>query len=61
MTLFNAHLTFEDNDERYKVTVYGRNLSDEDVRSGSVRTGSNPIIQYYQSPREFGAEFIYTF
>jgi iron complex outermembrane receptor protein len=61
VTLFNAHLTFEDNDERYKVTVYGRNLSDEDVRSGSVRTGSNPIIQYYQSPREFGAEFTYHF
>jgi hypothetical protein len=25
--------------------------------SGAIRTGVNPLIQYYQAPREFGLEF----
>ncbi len=61
VTLINAHLTFEDNDERYKLTFYGRNLSDEEVMSGAIQAGGNPIIQFYQSPRELGVEFTYSF
>ena len=61
VTLYNANISLVDIDERYKVTVYGRNLGDEEVISGAVKTGANPIIQYYQAPREFGAEFIVNF
>lgn len=61
VTIFNAHISFTDSDERYKVTVYGRNLSDEEVISGAVVTGANPITRFYQPPREGGIELIYNF
>jgi iron complex outermembrane receptor protein len=61
VTLFNAHVSFTDCNERYKITVYGKNLTDEEVMSGAVATGANPITQFYQPPREAGIEGIYFF
>ncbi len=59
--LFNAHVSYSDVDDVYRVTLYGRNLTDKEVMSGAVATGTNPITQFYQPPREWGAEFIYNF
>lgn len=56
VALVNAHVAFQDGAERYNVRVYGRNLTDKEVMSGAIRTGVNPLIQYYQPPREFGVE-----
>lgn len=61
VTLINGNIKFTDSDERYTVTVFGRNLSDEEVISGAVKTGANPITQFYQPPREFGVELTYAF
>ena len=61
VTIMNTHISFYDTDERYKVTLYGRNLTDEEVISGAVATGTNPITRYYQPPREAGVEFIFNF
>lgn len=61
VTLWNANISFQDQDETYKISVYGRNLSDEEVMSGAIRTGTNPLIQFYQPPREIGIEAEYNF
>ncbi|MFV0275853.1 MAG: TonB-dependent receptor, partial [Parahaliea sp.] len=61
VALVNAHVSFSDSDEHYKLTVYGKNLTDEEVISGAVSTGTNPVTQFYQPPREVGVEFIYNF
>ncbi|WP_158084580.1 TonB-dependent receptor [Henriciella pelagia] len=54
--LVNGHIALASLDERWEVKVYGRNLTDEEVISGSARAGTAPIIQYYQPPRELGVE-----
>lgn len=61
VALVNGHVAFSDPDERYKITLYGKNLTDEEVISGAVVTGTNPITQFYQPPREMGVEFIFNF
>ena len=61
VTLFNAHITFTDSNERYGISLFGRNLTDEEVMSGAVATGANPITQFYQPPREVGVELTYNF
>ncbi|TXS89501.1 TonB-dependent receptor plug domain-containing protein [Parahaliea maris] len=61
VALVNANVSFQDSDERYQLTVYGKNLTDEEVISGAVATGANPITQFYQPPRELGVEFILNF
>lgn len=60
-TLFNANVSFVDSDDRYKVSLYGRNLTDKEVISGAVQTGTNPAILFYQPPREVGVELTYNF
>ncbi|WP_116367310.1 TonB-dependent receptor [Parahaliea mediterranea] len=61
VALVNANISYTDTDERYKLTVYGKNLTDEEVISGAVVTGANPITQFYQPPRELGVELIINF
>jgi iron complex outermembrane recepter protein len=56
VALVNAHIAFQDAAERYTLRLYGRNLTDREVLSGAIRTGVNPLIQFYQPPREFGLE-----
>lgn len=57
VALVNAHVSFRTHNDRLVVRAYGRNLTDEEVMSGAIRTGVNPLIQFYQPPRELGVEF----
>ena len=61
VTLVNAHISFMDDDDRYQITAFVTNLTDEEVISGAVATGANPITQFYQPPRQYGVEFVYFF
>lgn len=54
--LVNAHIALAGEEDRWQLLLYGRNLTDEEVISGSARSGVAPIIQYYQPPRELGIE-----
>lgn len=56
VALINGFIRYVDADQRFDVRVYGRNLTDKEVMSGAIRTGVNPLIQFYQPPREFGLE-----
>jgi len=59
--LVNGHVALAGQDDRWQLMAYGRNLTDQDVISGSSRAGTSPIIQYYQPPREFGLELTFQF
>ena len=59
--LLNGNLTIAGQDDGWQLVVYGRNLTDEDVISGSSQAGAAPIIQFYQPPREFGVEVSFKF
>ena len=61
VVLVNGHIALAGDGDRWQVLVYGRNLTGEEVISGSARAGTAPIIQYYQPPREFGAEVSFRF
>lgn len=55
--LVNASVGVVGADDRWSLTVYGRNLTNQTVMSGAVAPGGGgPIQQFYQAPREFGAE-----
>mgnify|MGYP003700691933 CR=1 FL=1 len=56
VALVNAFVRYVDGEDRFDVRLYGRNLTDKEVISGAIRTGVNPLIQFYQPPREFGVE-----
>ena len=56
-TLVDASLTYRDLDERYFVTLYGRNLTDERYRTGSLSVGTLWVMSTYGPPRWFGVEF----
>lgn len=56
VVLVNGHIAVAGDDNRWQVLVYGKNLTDEEVISGSARAGVAPVIQYYQPPRELGVE-----
>jgi iron complex outermembrane receptor protein len=59
--LVNGNISLTAPEERWQIVVYGRNLTDQDVISGAARSGTSPIIQYYQPPREFGVELALKF
>lgn len=59
VTLFNGYVEYAPASERYRISVYGRNLSDETVKSGTVAV-LFPLT-YYQPPREFGVEAQWNF
>ncbi len=61
VALVNGHVAFTDTEERYEIMLYGRNLTDKEVLSGAIRTGTNPLIQYYQPPREMGLQLTVNF
>lgn len=54
--LVNGHIALASVSDSWEVRLYGRNLTDEDVISGSAKAGTAPIIQFYQPPRELGVE-----
>lgn len=60
-SIFNARFSY-DSDEDWKVSVWGRNLTDEEVVQSSLRVdGLFGTIQFYAPPRTYGAtmEFEY--
>lgn len=61
VVLLNASIAVAGEDERWKITLYGTNLSDQDVISGATNAGATPISQFYQAPREFGVDFSFKF
>lgn len=56
VVLLNGHISIEPSNERWSVSLYGRNLTNQKVMSGAVSAGATPIQQYYQAPREFGVD-----
>lgn len=61
VVLLNASIAVAGQDDRWKVTLYGSNLTDQDVISGATNAGATPITQFYQPPREFGVDFAIKF
>jgi iron complex outermembrane receptor protein len=61
VVLLNASIGLAADNDRWSVTLYGKNLTDQDVISGAISTGATPIQQYYQPPREFGIDLGFKF
>lgn len=61
VALFNANVAYSDHADRFSVMLWGRNLTDKTVLSGAIRTGVNPLIQFYQPPRAVGATMTVNF
>lgn len=57
VVLMNASIAFAGQDEQWKITAYGTNLTNKKVISGATNAGNTPISQFYQAPREFGVDF----
>ncbi len=63
--LLNASLTFEDAEENWRFSVWGKNLTDKEAligkfQSASALTGA-PAGSYYIPPRTYGVSVSYTF
>ena len=61
VVLLNASIAVAGQDDRWKVTLYGTNLTDQEVISGATNAGATPISQFYQPPREFGVDLSFKF
>lgn len=59
--LVNASIAVAGLDDRWKVTLYGSNLTNQEVISGAISAGATPIQQFYQPPREFGVDVAFKF
>jgi iron complex outermembrane receptor protein len=53
-TLVNASATWRDPDDRYFVTLYGNNITDENKRVGANSVAFLWNFTYYGPPREYG-------
>ena len=51
----NAFIAYAPDSERFRVSAYCRNLTDEDIRVGALNVVF--IQTYFHKPREFGVEF----
>jgi iron complex outermembrane recepter protein len=56
VVIFNASVSLASVNDRWSITLYGRNLTDETVLSGATQAGAVPIVQFYQPPKEFGID-----
>lgn len=61
VVLLNASIAVAGAEEAWKVTLYGTNLTDQEVISGAINAGATPISQFYQAPREFGVDLSFKF
>lgn len=61
VVLLNASIAVAGEDDKWKVTLYGTNLTDQEVISGATNAGATPISQFYQAPREFGVDLAFKF
>ncbi len=55
-TLFNASVTYTEQDGKYFVRLYGKNLSDEEYKIGELPVADLWTFAYYGEPRTFGIE-----
>ncbi|RIK94254.1 MAG: hypothetical protein DCC73_06740 [Proteobacteria bacterium] len=56
-TLLNAFMTFESQDDRWRVQVYGRNLTDKLYRQSVIRaTSLIGTLDFWGAPRTYGLE-----
>lgn len=53
----NARITMRSTDQKYRVALYGNNLSNDEILRGSDTAGT----QYWHNPRQIGLEFGYDF
>jgi iron complex outermembrane receptor protein len=60
-TLLGLSATFADADDRWFVSVYGRNLSDERYRTASQAVGALWTFATYGEPRTYGVEVGFKF
>lgn len=61
VVLMNANVTVAGDEDRWTVTGYVKNLTNRKVISGAINAAATPISQFYQPPREFGAELGFKF
>lgn len=53
-TIFNAFVAYAPDGGRYRISAYGKNLSDESIRVGALNVVW--IQNFFHRPREFGVE-----
>ena len=56
-TLVNANVTFYSGDGRYQVTLFGKNLTNEEYRVSANSVGALWNFTQYGAPRQWGIEF----
>ncbi len=56
-TLVDASVTWRNQDENFWIKAYGRNLTDERYRTGSLSVATLWIMSAYGPPRWYGVEF----
>ena len=56
-TLINANITYFDPEDRWHVTAYGKNLSNEEYRVSANSVGALWNFTQYGAPRQWGIEF----
>lgn len=61
VVLVNANIAVAGHEDRWKISVYGQNLTNQTVMSGAVANGTAPILQFFQPPREFGVDLSFKF
>ena len=59
--IWNASLGISAPDNRWRATLWGRNLSDTDYRIGGFTGGVAGPVQVYGAPRTYGVRFSYNF
>jgi len=61
VVLINGSIGLVNDADRWSVTLYGRNLTNQTVMSGAVSAGASPIVQFYMPPRQFGIDVDFKF
>ncbi|MEQ8690286.1 MAG: hypothetical protein RIC89_05540 [Pseudomonadales bacterium] len=56
-TLVNANVTYLSADERYHITLYGKNLTNEEYRVSANSVGALWNFTQYGASRQWGVEF----
>ena len=59
--LFNASAGISSSDDRWRATVWGRNLGDTDYRIGGFTGGVAGPVQVFGTPRTYGVSLSYQF
>ena len=62
VTMYNGRISFTDNSETYKVALWARNLTDEEVKLNTFNVGTTFLdAGAYGPPRTFGVDVSYSF